>query len=227
MVWTNLHTFYASDIWTRFKQQLMLERTNILGQIICEYCGNPIIHGYDCIGHHEIPLTLDNVNDYDISLSSSNVQLVHMRCHNSLHMRWGTYERKVYLVHGAPCSGKSTFVSENAEPDDLIVDMDSIWGCISNGYRYVKSDALKANAFGVRDCLLDQVRTRLGKWRNAWIIGSYPLLMERERMVRAYGCELIHIDTGRDECLTRCSDRPVQWAEYVREYFERVQIPPG
>lgn len=66
--------------------------------------------------------------------------------------------------------------------EDIIIDIDNIWQMISNNERYIKPKRLKANVFGVRDCLLDMIRTRTGKWRRAYIIGGYPLAMDRQRL---------------------------------------------
>ncbi len=217
-----LHTFYKSDEWEKLLTQLKLERTNGNDELLCEYCHKPIILKYDCIGHHKIELTELNVNDYNISLNPDNIILVHHKCHNQIHERFG-YERtrKIYIVFGSPCSGKTTWVKDVATKDDIIVDIDNIWECISVCDKYHKSNRLKANAFGLKDTLLEQIRTRLGKWKNAYIIGTYPLKMERVRLSNKLGAELIFIDTEKDICLSRCAND--EWKQYVNEWFESYQ----
>lgn len=219
----SLSTFYQSKAWISLLRCIKAERVDARGFNMCEHCGKPIIQKYDCIGHHKIELTEANVNDYNISLNPDNVALVHHKCHNQIHERFGSYIRKVYIVHGAPCSGKSSFVREAANKEDLILDMDSIWQMISVNERYNKPGRLKQNVFLVRDSILDQIKTRCGQWRNAYIIGGYPLAMERKRLGTMMGAELIHIDTPMEECMTRAKDRPGEWAKYITEYFERYQ----
>lgn len=219
----SLDNFYQSKAWEKFLQVLKDERTNDEGFIICAHCGEPIVKKYDCIGHHKIELTEENVNDFEISLNPDNVDLVHHRCHNQIHERFGSYMRKVYIVYGAPCSGKTSFVRDAANKEDLILDIDSIWEMISNNDRYIKPGRLKQNVFMIRDAILDQIRTRAGGWRNAYIIGGYPLHMERQRLATALGAELIHIDTEKAECIKRSLDRPGYWDEYIEEYFEKYQ----
>lgn len=162
-----LNNFYKSKEWEALLEQLKLERVNSDGDIICEHCHKPIIKKYDIIGHHKEELTEGNVNNYDISLNSNNIMLIHFRCHNQIHERFG-YEqpKKVYIVYGSPCSGKSTWVRENATKDDLILDIDSIWECVSACDKYHKPNRLKANVFGIRDTMLDQVRCRIGQWKK-------------------------------------------------------------
>ena len=219
----SLSTFYQSREWISLLNIIKDERTNEEGFIICEHCGKPIVAKYDCIGHHKEELTELNVNDYNISLNPDNIALVHHKCHNIIHERFGTYTRKVYIVHGAPCSGKSSFVASVANKEDLIMDMDAIWQMISNNELYVKPGRLKQNVFAVRDCILDQIKTRAGQWRAAYVIGGYPLPMERQRLATMLGAELIHIDTSKEECLARAADRPGDWTKFIEEYYEKYQ----
>ena len=57
---------------------------------------------------------------------------------------------------------------------DIIVDMDLLYEAISGCKLYDKPDNIRQVVFRVRDTLLDAVRTRLGRWNNAYIIGGYP-----------------------------------------------------
>lgn len=232
---TNLADFYRSKEWEMFIRVLAAERTNADELIICEHCGEPIILKYDRIAHHKTHLTLGNVNNAEISLNPENIAFVHHRCHNEIHERFGfgnpnaKQYKKVYVVHGSPCSGKSSFVASVAGPGDLVLDMDSIWDCISahrdttNGLHSGHDERLLQNVFGVRDCLLDQIKTRFGNWQNAYIIGSYPRIMERERLARIYGAEMIHIDTPQAICEARAAERPREWLQYISDYFYNYQ----
>ena len=221
-MWNNTSEFYRSRDWETFRPVVIAERLTEDGFTVCEYCGKPIFKEYDLILHHIEPLTNENVNDVSVSLNPENIQIVHHKCHNKIHERFGTIPtRHVYIVYGAPCSGKSSFVSEVAGRHDLIVDMDSIFECISNNDRYDKPDSLKAVAFGVRDSLLDSIRVRRGKWTNAFIVGGYPMQSERARLMDIYGAEEIFIDAEKNDCFIRANDRPVEWREYIETWFER------
>ena len=101
----NRESFYKSKEWQNLLTNLKLERTNQEGKLICEYCGKEIAKKYDCIGHHKIPLNNNNINDYTISLNPDNIMLIHFKCHNAEHHRFGfELPKKVYIVYGAPCS---------------------------------------------------------------------------------------------------------------------------
>lgn len=216
-----LKSFYKSQEWYDLVTRLKAERVNDEGLLLCEHCGKPIVKAYDCIGHHKKELTEANVNDYYISLCADNIALVHHRCHNKIHERFG-YERpkRVYLVYGPPCAGKSSWVRESAGPEDLILDMDNIWQMLTVNDRYVKPNRLKANVFGVRDCILDMIRMRTGRWRDAYVIGGYPLSMDRTRLEQSLGAECIFIYEDKETCLerARASERH-DWDKYIEQWF--------
>ena len=228
-MFTSLSQFYNSDEWRKFRLLLIAERTNkVDGILYCEHSGQPLINSYDIVLHHITPLTLQNVNDYSISLNPANIMIVSQRSHNEIHKRFGyCTERKVYLVYGAPCSGKTTFVNDIKGNSDLIIDMDNIWQCITGGARYEKPKALKTNAFIVRDALYDSVKTRAGKWERAFIIAGVPFKSDRERLINALGAEPIFIDTDKETCLkrlatdeTRTQAQRQEWEQYINKWFE-------
>lgn len=214
----NLTNFYKSREWEGLVEQLKIERINEQGQIICEHCGKPITKKYDCIGHHKTELTEDNVNDYEISLNPANIMLIHFKCHNMIHQRFEGFKQEVYLVYGSPCSGKSSWVHEVANPDDLILDIDKLWEAVSIADKYNKPNRLKANVFGLRDCLIDQIRCRVGMWRNAYVIGGYPLRSDRDRLCDLLGAQPIFIDTSKEECLSRAMNE--DWKQFIEDWFD-------
>ena len=180
-------------------------------------------------------LTEENVNDANISLNPDNVVLVHHRCHNKIHhkLSYNHYHRDVWLVYGAPLSGKSTWVESVREDGDLIIDMDSIWQAVSGCDRYIKPDKLRSIVFGVRDKLLDDVRYRRGKWQRTYIIGGYPLISERDRLCRELGAREVFVDVSKDECLMRLDQLDEsdlrdkkQWKKFIEDWFASYTGPP-
>lgn len=226
-----LQAFYKSKRWENFVQWLRLERVDANGFVICEHCGKPIVKAYDCIGHHIEELTEDNVDDVRIALNPDNIMLVHFRCHNEIHRRFGYTERlvqNVYLVYGAPCSGKTTWVNDVAECDDLILEIDRLWNAVRADKcgQYEKPNEIKSNVFALRDCLLDTIRVRRGKWRNAYIIGGYPLQGERERLADSVGAnKIIFIDTPQDVCIERAKIKNEKLIDFVNDWFTKYTPP--
>lgn len=220
MMYDTPEQFYKSKAWESFRAQLIHERTTDDGVVICAYCGRPILRRYDCIGHHKTELTKENVNDINVTLNPANVDLIHFKCHNDIHERYGGFSQKVYLVYGAPCSGKTSYVLANARPDDIILDIDRIWSCICIGGWEHKPRRARAMVFGVRDAMIDMIRTRTGNWRTAWIVGGYPLRTERDRLCNILRAETIYCEATMAECLARCKDKPEAWRDYIAEWFD-------
>lgn len=219
----SLSDFYRSSKWQNLVATLKLERVNDKGELICEHCGKPIVKAYDCIAHHKVYLNENNVDDVTVSLNPENIMLVHHRCHNEIHERFGFDRQHIYVVYGSPLSGKSTFVKERMRNGDLIVDIDRIWDCVS-ACGYEKPNKLKSVVFGLRDELMDMVKTRRGKWTTAYIIGGFPLISDRERLQKTLGAELIFIDTPKEECLARLEDvtdnrDKDKWKTYIEEWW--------
>lgn len=224
-----LSDFYRTKEWRELIQIIRLDRAQEEGVPICACCGKPIVKAYDCIGHHIEPLTEENVYDANISLNPDNIMLVHHRCHNKLHDRLGlSYAKQVFLVYGAPLSGKTSYVTKVMRAGDMVVDMDNIWQCISGQDRYVKPQRLKQNVFALRDFMIDMIRTRRGNWLNAYVVGGYPLVSERARLIRSLGAREIYIDTPKSDCLQRVEsdNRPSEYADYIEDWFERAAAPP-
>lgn len=213
-----LGNFYKSKEWEKLISILRLERVNENGELICEHCGKPIAKKYDCIGHHKVELNEANVNNPDIAFNPENIMLIHFRCHNQIHQRFEGFRQEVYLVYGPPCSGKTTWVESVSNPDDLILDLDRIWECICFSDKYHKPNRLKSNVFGIRDAMLDQIKTRTGMWRNAYVIGGYALSSDRDRICDLLGARPVFIDTDEDTCLSRVKSE--QWKDYIYEWFD-------
>lgn len=228
---SSLAQFYQSDEWRGLRLALISERANPENGILyCEECGEPIINLFECIAHHEQELTMQNVNDFSISLNPKNIRLVHMRCHNAIHARFGFMgQKKVYYIWGPPCGGKNTFVRENKGNSDLIVDVDLLWQAVTGGALYDKPDALKTPVFALRDSLLDVVRTRSGRWQRAFVIEGGARKGDRERRIAALGAEDIFINADKETCLMRLANDERRgrvrdlWKGYIEDWFAAYQ----
>lgn len=223
----SLSQFYNSKEWREFRQTLINERTREDGFVYDEINGDRLVRMYDIIAHHKQELTMENVNDYDISLNPENIQLVSMKTHNELHNRFGyAGGRKVYYVYGCICSGKSRFVHTVKGNSDIVLDMDNIWQCLTDGERYFKPDALKTNVFVIRDAIFDMIKTRTGKWQRAYVVEGGARSVDRERRIAILGAEPIFIDTDKETCLERLASDDKRkdkqmWKELIDEWFEQ------
>lgn len=232
--------FYNGQDWANCKAQVTQERLKD-GALYCEHCGKLILKSFNpnannnkgaVVYHHKIHLTNQNVNDASIAINPENIAVLHWQCHNEVHNRFnGTavaIERKVYLITGAPLSGKTTFVKEHLQEGDIIFDIDDIWQLISGQPRYTKPNALKQIVFNMRLALKEQIAKGAGSWRNAYIIESLPIATDRKREAeryKAHNVEVITMNTTREECLNRLLAFPNgrdinKYTEYINSYFE-------
>jgi len=220
-----IHAFYCRKDYLSLAQACKIKSGGV-----CTKCGR-IFDLSDLRPHHKIELTLDNIDDPNITLNPDNIEVLCHECHNAEHSRFGhtVGQKRVYLVYGAPCAGKTTYVSAVATRNDLVLDFDKIHNALCICGLYDKPNAQKQVAFRIRDLILDEIRTAppWRKWQDAYIIGTYPDRIDRERMVTDYGAELVHIATPKDECIKRAyqdiarkpvADVVVGW---INNYFER------
>lgn len=210
--------FYNSTKWKKLLNVLKHERTKSDGLLYCEHCGEPMIKERDIIGHHIIELNENNINDCNITLNSDNIALIHHRCHNDIHNRFGQKKplNRVFCVYGACCSGKTFYVQQTATHNDLIVDKSLIIKAI-NPLNSVQSKTFKDNVNLIYQTMLEMVKMRVGNWSNAYIVGDFPTIGERERLKQKYNCEFIFIDTSEKECLKRAKTKYQK--QKVKEWF--------
>ncbi|MEK5278625.1 HNH endonuclease signature motif containing protein [Paenibacillus sp. FSL H7-0735] len=220
-----LQAFYTSDVWQLFRLGLIAKRGNG-----CQRCGRIIARSVDIIGHHKVELTPENVHDHAISLNPDLVELVCSDCHNLEHKRFGyQHMKEVFLVYGPPLSNMLEVVRQQMSRGDLIVNMDMLYSAISGLPEYDKPDALFSNVIGVQNFLIDNIKTRLGKWGTAWIVGGFPEKFKRERMAEDTGAELIFCPVSREDCLARLESsealryRKDEWRGYIEKWFEQYR----
>lgn len=232
--------FYRGDDWANCKAQVTLER--LKGDtLFCEHCGKPILKNFNpnkrnnrnaVVYHHKIHLTNSNVNDASISINPNNIMVLHWQCHNEVHERFNgvaqKIERKVYLITGASCSGKTTFVKERIQAGDIVLDIDDLWQMVSGMPRYTKPNSLKPIVFNLRNEIKDQIAKGAGTWRNAFIIESLPLATDRKREAekyKAHNVEVITLEATREECIQRLYADPngrniKDYENYINDYFD-------
>lgn len=226
MRFNSLAQFYNSDVWRDLRLMLMNERAKN-GVIYDEFNGEPIYKPYDVIAHHKKEITLQNVNDFSVSLNPDNIMLVSHRSHNAIHARFGFGNyKKIYYVYGAPCSGKSTFVQTVKGNSDLIIDIDLIWQALNGGNKYEKPDSLKSAVFAVRDLLFEKAKQRAGTWQRCYIIEGGAGKAERERRINALGAEPIFVQATKEQCVNNLmqDDERIefreQWLDYIEKWFD-------
>lgn len=226
----DLDSFYSTDEWKDFRKNIITERGNK-----CTECGKDILIDKQLHVHHIKELTQENVNDYMISMNPDNVRIVCHECHNKIHERFGygygnrkrKFDRDVYIIYGPPLAGKKTYVKDNMEEGDIVIEMDMLYRAVSMGDMYNNPEKLKYNVYNIRNLLIDNVKTRYGKFNRAWVIGGYPNATDRDRLANELGADTIFINASKEECISRlktCSDfrsnQFFKFKSYIDKWFE-------
>lgn len=222
-----LDAFYKSPEWVKFRKHYIFTRARADKGWKCDYCGEWIEKADDITLHHcNIELTPDNYKDAMIALNPSNIQQVHRACHNKIHCHAGDRSTRVHIIYGPPCGGKNTYVLQRAWRGDIIIDMDSLYEAVSGRDRYDKPDTLLMNVISMRNLLIDQIKTRYGRWDNAWIIGGYADHYQRDKLAKELGAEVIHVKATKEDCYQRLnsdkarSQREAEWKKYIDKWFD-------
>lgn len=136
----------------------------------------------------------------------------------------------IRLVLGPPCAGKSTYISEHAEPGDITLDWDALAAAIdahATGTHAARAATVRAAATYARIILGHYV---CDKWKatrddgaeaTAWIPITSPDAVGGLDKYIAAGATVTLVDPGIDECLARCEadQRPAGTAEAIRAWY--------
>jgi HK97 family phage prohead protease len=128
--------------------------------------------------------------------------------------------RKVTLVWGPPCGGKSTFVQEHAQRGDIVLDRDSIYQALSISQRYENHPELADLVSQTWDQLLRSIPDQAS---DTWIISSSPQRSQRQ--------ELEHLTTEAQfvfadmaTCTQRAKQaRPETWNDHISNWFANFE----
>lgn len=214
--------FYASKVWKDCRNQYA---SSVGG--LCEKCA---LEGLEVKGdevHHKIELTPSNINDPNISLAWTNLQLLCFKCHQAI--RYGSTgvtaeglkfdsngdivrteqkterrkDAKVKIIYGCAGSGKSTYVLERFKRGDVIIDLDVIGQAISGQEKTNLPIDLLPTVLSVREHLFALVEYKQIKAETIWIVAGLPNKKEREVLKDRLKAEIVYIDATKEECIER------------------------
>lgn len=128
----------------------------------------------------------------------------------------------VYLVYGPPCSGKTTYVREHMKRGDIVSDVDDLYAAISGADPHNAEDInVHDTAILLNEALLDMIRDRRGKWKNAFVISlANTEKRVRDAMERVNADEAVFIDTPPEVCMQRAqTERPFYFRWVIEDWF--------
>lgn len=109
--------------------------------------------------------------------------------------------KEIYIVCGAPGSGKSTYVNANAKTDDLVIDLDKIIMQYTNKPLYSNTEKYINVAIEKRNEILNSINSY--KSKRVWFIVSAPTSSERKHWKEQLGGTVILLNTSKEECYRR------------------------
>ena len=127
----------------------------------------------------------------------------------------------IHVVLGPPCSGKSTYIRENANKGDVLVDYDVIATALGSTKPHGAEGAIKDAAYKARTAVVHYLIEN-AESVEGWIIHSEPAGWQMEAYKNA-GAEIIELDADEETCLSRAEQdgRPPEEVEEIHKWFER------
>ena len=133
----------------------------------------------------------------------------------------------VYVVHGPPLSGKSTYVQEHKGPNDLVFDFDLIMSALSGLPVHQHNENLIGYVLDIRDLIINRLRHE-DKLDAAWII----VTTIRPRLRQALsGIDVKYIELSVDEATARRrlrndpDGRDVGvWDQVIDKHFRAAEV---
>lgn len=130
---------------------------------------------------------------------------------------------KVYLVTGAPCSGKSTYVRLNMSKGDLVYDLDELAKALSYGELHNNNPLLIDYALDIRELILNKLEIEQDI-NAAWIITTNPKHILKANYFIDF--EIVEMSTSEQECLKRLKEDPdgrdeKETKKVIKKYFKQ------
>ena len=216
--------FYRSQAWKKARGAYIDERCAVDGGL-CELCQEE--PGTEV--HHKIFLRPENIDDENITLNPENFMLLCFDCHQREHeaarriaqliakqrdgkkgvLINGSYYYddngeiqpfRVYIVWGAPGSGKTTYVRKHIQQGDIVIDLDLIGRALSLADKTDVPRNIERIAYDIRDYLYTQIEQKALDAKRVWVIAGLPKKEQRQQIASRLNAELVFIESNFKEC---------------------------
>lgn len=181
-----LENFYTSKAWQKCRRYVIADILSRDGALYCSRCRKEIMEPNDAVLHHIKPLDDDTVGDPDVAYNPDNLEILCHSCHNAEHDKGWTLsrEKRVYILCGGTDADREKYIVEHASDGALVVSIPRIQDALSPRR---KRDRLMPVVWQVRDVVYTSIEKRFGPWTEAWIVGEFSNVAERESLARRMG----------------------------------------
>lgn len=191
-----------------------------LGYIVDEVTGKRIPHPLSFVIDEIIPVSRWREGGYSSPEACAQDMGNQRPAHYICNARRGDGTRGSGIVHvvvGAPCSGKSTFVRQNKNDGDVVIDMDAIAQALGYSQEHGATGNYLRVALAARLGAIGEV---LRKRCGAWIIHTQPKPGDIARYENS-GAVFHVCDPGIEVCLQRAEDddRPAGTQDAIRKWY--------
>lgn len=193
-------------------------------------CKNCLDKGHIVQGRHVdhiIPITQGG-EEY----SDGNLQTLCIPCHNiktKIESMGAPKDNSshIFIVHGAPCSGKNYRVKQLASLSDVIIDLDAIADSITFLPAYQRLPHHFSIALAMREAAMKNIVNSFKRQYKVFVLTTKDKESELRAMKQRLNTQsTIHVETGLSECLKHlslCPDRKHRYDEYAQlivDYFK-------
>lgn len=190
---------YHTSKWAKIRHLFLMEHP----LCECEYCIKNKTYWTANVVHHKIPHKGNEILFWD----EANFMAMNKHCHDKYEaqLKVGGQHMKpnVYIIWGAPGSGKSTYVNSKKKYGDLVVDLDLINQALTLEYKTNIPDNLVSTMIDIRNYIYTLISNNKILTNNIYVIAGLPILQQRKELFNMLkATDLIFINKSKEECIS-------------------------